>query len=282
MRGGIPKLLMQTWKTENIPKSWLSGQESMIRSLPDDWTYVFLTDSAMFQFVEFAFPELIRAFKALPYGVQRADILRYLWLYAYGGIYIDLDYFARKPFVHFFENITEPICTLYSANMPFIYTNSLIVARPGLSLLLDLARESLQRPRGPYWAITKHIEIMTSTGPLAFHAKLTQSKIPYVILPNALFLPDSPVLESKTVDDKSYTFALVGGSWNSFDSIVFNHMNSFKWTIIAFIILFVFYRIFENALTSFLLHSLVESISKGRREIKPATLRRMNEIIAHI
>ena len=63
--------------------------------------YELVTDGSGEVLIEQAFrqkPEIIRDFLALQDPVLRADILRYLVLYAHGGIYTDLDTVCLKPF----------------------------------------------------------------------------------------------------------------------------------------------------------------------------------------
>ena len=38
------------------------------------------------------YPELIPVYESFPYAVQRWDAIRYLILYTFGGLYVDLDY----------------------------------------------------------------------------------------------------------------------------------------------------------------------------------------------
>jgi mannosyltransferase OCH1-like enzyme len=277
MRNGVPKLIMQTWKTETLEPTWHACRESLLRVLPADWSYVYLTDDAMLAFIKFAFPDLLKDFKALKYGVQKADILRYLWLYAYGGIYMDLDYEVQRPFFHVIEAIDSPLMVVHSANIKSVLTNSFIVSKPGAPVLLELARSALKRPMGLWWAITKHLEIMTSTGPLAFDSALRESKMPYAVLPQRLFLPDSPMLrDSKKLNNESFLVAADGGTWNSCDTHALNFVNRYKWILLSLVGLFIVRAVLDAYLRSMCLNQLLKrvrfaaAVPKIRRAIEIA------------
>lgn len=236
---------MQTWKSLDVPPEWLESTLSLQQSLEGtDWHYVFITDEQLFVFVRQKFPHLLQSMTELPYGVQRADVLRYLWLYVYGGIYIDMDYKIQKSFIKYIEDLKVPLCVLHSANVSLCITNSFIVAKPGLRFFYDLACKALGRPNGSWWAFSKHIEIMTSTGPLAFHSAVTQSGLSYVVLPNELFLPNSPELEAST-NNEAFMVPVKGASWNSLDSQILNALNMNKGALLVCICLFLGIKILD-------------------------------------
>ncbi len=47
-------------------------------------------------FVKENYPELYETYKGYKYPIQRCDAFRYMVLYKYGGIYIDLDIGCKK------------------------------------------------------------------------------------------------------------------------------------------------------------------------------------------
>ncbi len=251
---------MQTWKTEKMSAEWEQCRQSLLANLPDDWTYVFFTDEQMFRFVKNEFPDVYDNFVQMPYGVQRADVLRYLWLYKYGGIYLDLDYKILKNFTSFFDSIDVPLYVLYSANTPFILTNSLIAAKPGLEFLLALAKKSVATPLGSWWSFTKHTDVMTSTGPIAFNSAVKNSQVPYAVLPNALFLPSSPFLENDKLFNNAFMVAVDGGSWNSTDSVVINFLNRYKTLIIFLLVCAMINVILDRFIFSQNLYYLVKKV----------------------
>lgn len=61
------------------------------------WNYRLWSDDDNETIVSKAFPQYLKPFKAIKRGVVRADIARYIYLYAYGGFYFDTDYKLLRP-----------------------------------------------------------------------------------------------------------------------------------------------------------------------------------------
>ncbi|KAK9381491.1 nucleotide-diphospho-sugar transferase [Kockiozyma suomiensis] len=64
------------------------------------YEHMLLNDKASTELVERAYlasPEIIDLYKSFPNPVLKADLLRYLLLYLYGGVYADVDVYCRKP-----------------------------------------------------------------------------------------------------------------------------------------------------------------------------------------
>lgn len=106
-------------------------------------------------------PEIIRDFLALQDPVLRADILRYLILYAHGGIYTDVDTVCLKPFSTWipaaFKNKTNVIVGIKGDSLggPIIegFTHHVgigqwtVAAKPGHFMLERVIERVLSRLR---------------------------------------------------------------------------------------------------------------------------------------
>ena len=86
----IPMNIMQTWKTNKLPDYWVASQKAIFKFMPH-WKYTLMTDDDNYEFVTKYFPDFLKYFKAFEYPIQRADAIRYMWLYVHGGLYLDLD-----------------------------------------------------------------------------------------------------------------------------------------------------------------------------------------------
>ncbi|CCF55556.1 hypothetical protein KAFR_0A01170 [Kazachstania africana CBS 2517] len=86
----IPKIIHQTYKTNDIPEHWKEGQRKCIE-LHSDYEYILWTDEMALNFIEREYPWFLDTFKNYQYPIQRADAIRYFVLLTYGGVYIDLD-----------------------------------------------------------------------------------------------------------------------------------------------------------------------------------------------
>tara|TARA_B100000123_G_scaffold268260_2_gene242696 strand:- start:1952 stop:2722 length:771 start_codon:yes stop_codon:yes gene_type:complete len=91
----IPKIIIQTWKDENIPQKYLPLIES-VKSLNNDYKYLFFSDEDIESFIKKNYLEYYNTYQNLPIKIQKIDFFRYLAVYHYGGIYLDLDMQVNK------------------------------------------------------------------------------------------------------------------------------------------------------------------------------------------
>ncbi|KAI9549595.1 MIPC synthase [Daphnia sinensis] len=161
----IPRIIWQTWKTRDIPEQWQVGYDS-VRTLNPGWRHVLMTDEDNRAFVQKHFPGFLNIYDAFPYPIQRADAIRYMLLYVHGGIYLDLDYEALRPFDDLV--LDRPVGLVKSGNIGSFATNSLMVAaRRHHPFWLECIAEMRRPP--PLWAVSKHLVVMATTGPLMVH-----------------------------------------------------------------------------------------------------------------
>jgi len=86
----IPKILHQTWKTEEIPERYKVFQKTFLDQ-HQRWTYKMWTDEDNEKLIATHYPWFLEYYKGYPHAIQRADAARYFILYHHGGVYADLD-----------------------------------------------------------------------------------------------------------------------------------------------------------------------------------------------
>ena len=89
-RSQIPKVIHQTWKTEELPERWRASRQQCM-DLHPDYEHILWTDAKSRAFIAEHYSWFLPTFDAYPYAIQRADAIRYFVLHRYGGIYMDLD-----------------------------------------------------------------------------------------------------------------------------------------------------------------------------------------------
>lgn len=225
----IPKIIMQTWVDKNIPKKWKVSPESIKRMMPD-WEYVLMTDEDNRKFVKKHFPDFLPYYDAFPHNIQRADAIRYMWLYINGGIYMDLDFEVQYPLDELFTGDVE-VYFVTSSNLSSYLTNSIMASKPGCKLWLDVI-ETMKKPL-PYYCVGKHLAVMNSTGPVMLTYAVRRSKIVYGMLPIKLILPCS-ICNITCRTEGSYLRQLEGSSWITYDTKFYNFfMCNYKQLLIA-------------------------------------------------
>lgn len=87
----IPKIIHQTWYKKDLPTPIQVSIDNMMR-LNKDYDYYLYDDIEMKNFVHDNYDEkIIKAFDSIEIGAMKADLWRYLVLYKFGGVYLDID-----------------------------------------------------------------------------------------------------------------------------------------------------------------------------------------------
>lgn len=92
----IPKIIIQTWKSNDIPEKYDAFIASVKRYNPD-YKYLFFTDEDIEKFIKTEYPEYYDTYVKLPVKIQKIDFFRYIAVYHYGGFYFDLDMNSLYP-----------------------------------------------------------------------------------------------------------------------------------------------------------------------------------------
>lgn len=92
----IPKIIIQTWKTKNIPEKYKEDYNS-IRKYNPDFQFLFFSDNDIIYFLENNYPKYYKSYKKLPLKIQKIDYFKYIAIYHYGGFYFDLDMVGLYP-----------------------------------------------------------------------------------------------------------------------------------------------------------------------------------------
>ena len=153
----IPKIIHQTYKTEDIPEHWKEGRQKCL-DLHPDYKYILWTDEMAYEFIKEEYPWFLDTFENYKYPIERADAIRYFILSHYGGVYIDLDDGCERkldPLLAFpaFLRKTSPLGV----------SNDVMGSVPSHPFFLK-ALKSLKH-YDKYWFIP-YMTIMGSTGPL--------------------------------------------------------------------------------------------------------------------
>lgn len=245
----IPKIIMQTWKSTEIPEKWKKSPESINMYMPD-WKYVLMTDQDNRNFVQKYFPDFLSVYDSYEYPIQRADVIRYMWLYINGGIYIDLDYELNTSLEHLFKE-GNGIYFVNSPNFPQFWSNSILASRKKHPFWLEVIEKLKQTGnRAPIWAFGKHLKVMETSGPGIFSKLVQETTHQYSVIPVRLISPRS------ICDHKGSKTGLVepleGCSWGSWDTISMNWIfcNMSKFIFISFLLLLFLtlflYRRYKN------------------------------------
>jgi mannosyltransferase OCH1-like enzyme len=93
----ISKNVFQTWKScTNIPSNYRYWRNTIIKNNPD-YRCVLWDDDDNREFVAKKVPWFLPTYDRLPAAIYRADAIRPLYLFFYGGVYVDMDTECLRP-----------------------------------------------------------------------------------------------------------------------------------------------------------------------------------------
>jgi mannosyltransferase OCH1-like enzyme len=131
----IPHIIHQTYKTHLIPRQLGDYVHSLVKLNPN-WSYYFWTDTSSRKFVAERFPTLLQMWDNYRRPINRADAIRYLILYEFGGFYADFDVQCMRPL----DNVTfnyaciippEPFeQSVFRIKIPYLLNNAIMMCRP--------------------------------------------------------------------------------------------------------------------------------------------------------
>ena len=70
----IPRILIQTWKTNKLPEKCEKFVDELKRLHPD-YNYKFFTDNDIYQFLKDNYEEYLKTYDKLPLTIQKIDFL---------------------------------------------------------------------------------------------------------------------------------------------------------------------------------------------------------------
>ena len=247
----IPKIIHHTWKTTEIPQKWQHTVTSC-KNTYHKYQYILWTDQQMYTFVRTQFPHIYSAWIHYPYHIQRCDAFRYMVLYTYGGIYMDLDVGCKAfPVLDSLvsgNNLIIAESSNSSVVMNTCYTNSFLASSQYNTFMKKCIEHlPLCKHHGRFFG--KHMNIMLSTGPL-FLTNMYKKHSPdnLFILKKADYSGNCTVCNSSSCTGGKFFFETTGNSWHSFDSTALNwlYCNIIKLYSVAIVLILMILIIFNK------------------------------------
>jgi mannosyltransferase OCH1-like enzyme len=92
----IPKRIFQTWKVRSPLPSRFKLWSDSIREMHPNYHYDIWDDDDNRSFISENFPWFLKHYNSYPREIYRADAIRYFYLFAFGGFYMDMDVICLK------------------------------------------------------------------------------------------------------------------------------------------------------------------------------------------
>jgi GR25 family glycosyltransferase involved in LPS biosynthesis len=158
----IPKNIFQSWISKDLYPGVQKKVDNM-RSLNPEYNYQLYIDSEIDEFVNTFYPgEVSECFNRLNIPVAKVDFWRYLVLYKYGGIYLDLDSSINISLNELIEEDDDAIITAETNQNTFVQW-ALIFNKehPILKKVIDLIVDNIKNNFYPN-------DILRMTGPQVY------------------------------------------------------------------------------------------------------------------
>jgi len=273
----IPKLIHQIWfqGEENIPSKLKEYHSTWILHNPTYKIKVWDEKSIDQVLIEYNDEETTEMYNNYKHMIQKIDLAKYIILYIYGGIYIDMDMKCLKPLTDDFIGDNDVILCEMISELYFTYlfipsgydinskliNNGIIMTSPKHPILLYTIEQAKKNKDSITSYISKTIYVYASTGPLCltlatnkYNSENGPSKIKIV---DKKYFEGCDVIELKynncKIPDEAIGIHLYENSLvDTFDNIVLSIMSFiiFYRYIFLFIIIscIVFYFIKPNKL----------------------------------
>ena len=227
----IPHILHQIWITKGndtaihdpvVPDEFVPSIESFLKFNPD-WSYMFWDYARGRRLIEQTYPNVLSFFDNCREPVTQSDLLRYVAVYEFGGLYADLD----ETFLRSLDIVTKKyscilvpapfentVSSFNSFNWPYHICNGIFFSKPKhpfFKLLLDtIAQKPVTTIStlsiGPYiftcvyrqyQNISKHdlfkVNISTeTTSPYFYKGRIPTDDINGIYIPNTRYFLDQP------------------------------------------------------------------------------------------
>jgi len=274
LANGIPKIVHQTWKNEEVPAHWASSAEAW-KSLHPDWTYLLWTDADIEAYISKLWPESRQTFEKLEEPIQRVDLWRYFVLRDFGGVYCDLDIRPKANVEGALESCLGHVFLVPSANNSGQYTNAFMAStrseQAGVfwTQMIDYVDAWPAKAIDHLASSIRHVRIVASTGPLALSRVAERTQMPVTVLPKVVWNPYELTLAGH-VEEQMSPHAIVeilkGSSWHDAESSVFVFLHTHRLQLIVLSGLLVVFTFIQNAY----LRNYARALLRRLRSRKPA------------
>lgn len=173
----FPKIVHQTYRNSNLTKEYGIWRQRCIDINPD-YEFKLWTDYDNRELVKNHVPQFLNLYDSYNEKIKRIDMIRLVYLYVYGGLYMDLDFICLRPFKDLFSTEYFTVAKMDNIVTPTYgqrYSNAFMAA-PANNLIVKILMSRLH--------IHAKKPVLEATGPLFITSSLaTLEKSKWLALP---------------------------------------------------------------------------------------------------
>ena len=243
----IPKIIHQIWwqGLDKLPDKYKNYTNTWKRN-HINWEFMYWDKIKIINLLKNHYPYLLKIFNQCPYMIQKIDLAKYIILYHFGGVYVDMDTICNKSLNNLFSNPNYKNVDFVTSKMeiiPFIkiINNAIIFSKPK-HILLWFILNKIQKCSEKNFYQNQDLYIMESTGPIFFDQIISDFKHPNLLILPENFMESCTLLEyQKCKKIGKYITHHHTLSWStSYFKIFFKtltFLNTYKYFIIIIILI---------------------------------------------
>ena len=145
----IPKNIIQNYesKIDELPEQAINNISSW-KKLNPNWNYLYFDSSERLNFIKNNFDnKWIDIYETLPLNIMKANLFKYMSLYIYGGVYIDLDRFPNQTIESWLDLEKKFVVCGDSEEYDFIFSIQIFASEPKnfiLESILNCVEEKIK------------------------------------------------------------------------------------------------------------------------------------------
>lgn len=187
----IPKTIYQTWHSKEVPAPIQDEIDEMME-INKGWKREMYDDNDIETFIGENFDSnTLNIYKRLNIGAAKADLWRYMVLYKYGGVYLDIDSIIKKPLDDLIKDDDQLIVTR-EGNKGF-FVQWCLMCEKGNKVMEECIKECLYNIEN-----LESNDIHVITGPTVYRNVLEK------LYGKSIYYTDDKTLNDKYTDVRFY------------------------------------------------------------------------------
>jgi mannosyltransferase OCH1-like enzyme len=223
-----------------IHQIWLQGWEERpakfdaniraLRSMNPDFIFMTWDENSIAREAMRISPACWELYRSFPHMISKVDFGRYILLYNYGGISIDLDMKPLKP-IHDTPGLDDHDFIVSGGAFPFgdvgLVNNAVFMVTARHPLMLDLIEQIINQRADPANYPIQELYVMNTTGPLAVSQFIREHSDKIHVLDKQYFEPcisTDPLCSvdsTKSIMDHQHEQSWASNLYKSIQSILF-------------------------------------------------------------
>ncbi len=214
----IPKIIWQTYKLskEELKPYMVDAMNTWINLNPE-YEHRYMSDADAAQFIADEYgKEWFDIFVNVPLGVMRGDILRYMLIYTYGGVYSDLDTLCLEPINIWMKDEYDMIICPENDVHLCQWTFAAAPGHPVIKSVLDCIFEGFKNPD-----YTEEHFVHKLTGPAVWTKGIRKA----IEIPEGALLTQMDKIQLQLPKAAEYKFYSYGSNqWRIFHNMSVKHL----------------------------------------------------------